>query len=323
MRIPPSVIVMSLVTAVPFGFAVRASLRHQDGKIDEQARARAEAEQRARDYAEQEAQEARERDLAKARQRAGIEQLFGPTPATLGSLFHGMTLDQPKGSLVPEPVKTEAMMVDLHINIRYEPNGALTKVHLGAADRDLCSAITDRLDAIWHDGTPVDQAIVWLDPATHQRAVLLAVDSECSVDFTQYVPVEVWFDRSPASIVPVWAVGQPVERLQATLEGHGWKIDRDSLAWVSPGPGLGTDVTRLVAEIADHRVVSISAWSSTASTTAEEVASQLVKVLGPPMVGGTERTWATKPPVTMTFEDGVSIRVGRAPKDDAAGKIDP
>ena len=98
MRIPSSVIVMSLVTAVPFGFAVRASVLHRDGSIDEAARERAEAEARAREYEAQELREAQVRDEKKTAQRKRIAELFGFDPASLGPLFDGVALGSPRRS---------------------------------------------------------------------------------------------------------------------------------------------------------------------------------------------------------------------------------
>ena len=311
MRIPRSVAVMALVTAVPFGFAIRATLHHGE-PTDDGVPSRVEADDKAREAEAQEVQEARERDDLKRRQREGIEKLFGAAPATLGSLFHGMAVAAPKGTDIPEPIVTsDVIRGELHINVRYEPSLASSKLHIGASNHDLCAAIEDRIDATWHAGIPADNATVWLDPATHQRAVLQTDGSLCAVDFSIYVSAEQWFDLSPTSIVPVWAIGQTSERLLAALEGRGWKLDGTSILWSEPGVGASTDTTRIVAEVDAGRVVAVTAWTSVTPRTTDELEKQLVNVLGPSTDAGTAQTWASRPPVTETFDGGISVRVGR------------
>ena len=98
MRIPPSVIVMSLVTAVPFALAVHDTMKPHpktyDEMTDQEREAQFEEEMR------KESAEQAERDAAETAKRAATyKTFFGEKPAQLGSYFHtvqlGMPVDQP------------------------------------------------------------------------------------------------------------------------------------------------------------------------------------------------------------------------------------
>ena len=95
MRIPPSVIVMSLLTAVPFGLAIRDHVKAKDGKhhaIDEDEDfSSSDYDKDMREYRESEAQldriraEEREKKAEQSEKRTHIaNQLLGPEPASLG-----------------------------------------------------------------------------------------------------------------------------------------------------------------------------------------------------------------------------------------------
>ena len=215
-------------------------------------------------------------------------------------------------------------MKELPVTIHYDRDATLTGLEIRSTDQDVCAAMSDRLDAIWHDPEAAENgATIWRDSSTHQRAVFLHDKPECTFALATYVPVEQWVDRSPASIVPLWAVGQRVDRLQAALGDRAHSSEPDSIEWVSPGPGASTDVTRLVAEVEDGRVVAVTAWSMTTADTTDSITRQLVKILGPAATRGATWTWTGHPPVTVTFDNGISVRVGKAPKDEAAlEKID-
>src|SRR5215203_3160200 len=112
MRIPPSVIVMSVVTAVPFGLGVRDTLKHKDVTADEydglDFGAKRSERERVRELEEYEA-EARREQLereAKAKERiAQLDMLIGTKPAQMGALFDGVTLGAGAGSFQPENVR--------------------------------------------------------------------------------------------------------------------------------------------------------------------------------------------------------------------------
>src|SRR6516164_3827141 len=118
MRIPPSVIVMSLVTAVPFGLAIKsAASGHSkasayDDDDDDMPRRTHDFEDDSTDYAAQRAEmdkmraEEREHEMELTSKRRKLApQLVGTEPASLGSLFAGVKLGASAGAFQPEPVR--------------------------------------------------------------------------------------------------------------------------------------------------------------------------------------------------------------------------
>src|SRR5260221_296797 len=88
MRIPPSVIVMSLVTAVPFGLGIRDSLKHEPaigGEREERSRA-------LDDYEAEVRREGAERQRRTEDKKARLDVLYGAKPAQMGSLLDGIQL---------------------------------------------------------------------------------------------------------------------------------------------------------------------------------------------------------------------------------------
>src|SRR3954452_20087102 len=103
MRIPPSVIVMSLVTAVPFALAVHDTMKpHEktyEEMTDEEREAKFEAEMQ-KEAADQAARDAAETASVATRDKT----LLGAKPAQLGSFFGtahlGTASDDPAVDLV-------------------------------------------------------------------------------------------------------------------------------------------------------------------------------------------------------------------------------
>ena len=119
MRIPASVIVMSLVTAVPFGLAIRDTARHHDNAADDEvdfdgtATARRERVADMKAYEEQEA-----KDKAEAAERRALvvkrfHEMYGAQPASLGSLFDGIKLGEHATEVLHEAGLPDAEIASL------------------------------------------------------------------------------------------------------------------------------------------------------------------------------------------------------------------
>ncbi len=124
MRIPPSVIVMSVVTAVPFGLGVRDTLRHKDVSAAEFGELGYDRD-RDRAYEQYEAERRREeleREAKSAERIATLDQLFGTRPAQMGRLFDGIVLGTGAGSFQPEDVRLriENAMRDGFIAVQFD-----------------------------------------------------------------------------------------------------------------------------------------------------------------------------------------------------------
>lgn len=161
MRIPTSLVVMSCVTALPFGLAIRDTVRHspRGDELDltgERARARELREKEQLEEARAQAEyEARRREHERR-----LDALYGPTPASEGHAFDNA--------------------------------GGPTSIEVGMAD---CDRMHEKLRAAW--GPPTDD--VWVDPTTHHRASLTGDD--CILTFEPYLDVDAWVARLPFDLL--------------------------------------------------------------------------------------------------------------------------
>src|SRR6267154_5723319 len=102
MRIPPSVIVMSIVVAVPFGLAIKDTVNHDDPQSRAEREAKRDAEEMEAQEHRYEAEQAKERAEQNTKRKARRDELrgmFGQTPASMGPTLAGITLG---GSADPE-----------------------------------------------------------------------------------------------------------------------------------------------------------------------------------------------------------------------------
>ena len=202
MRIPPSVIVMSLVTAVPFALAVRDTMKpHQktyDEMSDEEREAQFEEEMR------KESAEQAQRDAAETAKRAATyKTFFGEKPAQLGSYFHavqlGMPVDQPAFDALAST--TDVSMINFA--------GEKTLESIKISDDEHCDALRAQMVAAWQDAPDG----IYLDPASHQRASF----QECTLTFSHYVDVNQWIDRKGDVPVALSWIGMPADKLREQL----------------------------------------------------------------------------------------------------------
>src|SRR5690348_1005184 len=100
MRIPTSVIVMSVVTAVPFGLGIRDTLDKKDSHADDELgvldfsgkRSARERERALEEYQAEMQREAAEREARAKAKLAKLDELYGAKPAQMGALLDGITL---------------------------------------------------------------------------------------------------------------------------------------------------------------------------------------------------------------------------------------
>src|SRR5690349_18885452 len=171
MRIPTSLIVMPLLTAVPFGLAIhdqagkKAVASVVAGPEDEARRDR----ERLAEYEAAAAREAAEHANASAVRLAKLDTVFGKDTASLGSLFGGARLGAAipaalpdvlaastrDGFLLPSFQQTDAMLASVHVEI------------VDSDNLDACQKLRDKLVATWG---PSSRG-VWLGPA-QARATL-------------------------------------------------------------------------------------------------------------------------------------------------------
>ena len=271
MRIPPSVIVMSLLCAVPFGLAIRDAsgskhASHDDwDDDDDDFRSRRDSSDDysdSRDYKEAEAQlekiraEEREAKAKAAGVRAKlVPRLVGPDPASLGSLFGGVKLGAPAGNFQPDNVRqaiadaSEVLSVDWDVDAT-QLNGVTITLKTDYDDSS-CAPLA-RAVATWGSKTGDG----WENALTHQRATF--DEYGCTVKIERFADLDHWIDRADTAVVPLTAIGQSATKLRARIADRLDDDQEDSISWHDVGLSGGKGQTRLSAFIESGRVVNIS-----------------------------------------------------------------
>lgn len=298
MRIPPSAIVMTLLVGMPFGFAVRDTLKGNDPKSEqerEEAHARAE-EQKAHDeeIKEQAAQYEREKKLVEER-RSTLATLIGTTPGTLGARFGAQV-----GDHAPEDFDAKLSEVD-HVQDHLEDganhglqlrgDGRITSVSFTVGSEH-CSELRDVVEKAWG----VQSRDVWIDSSHHRRASLSGL--LCVLHFDEYADDPVWVK----SVMPP-LIGKTPAQAQQLLGKPTVPLDEPTLSWYLPGPQIGRDSTELRADVFDGRISSITATTNTDSDEAVRLLEAMAKHLGGPWEGGAGTYEWPKRKVAATYND--------------------
>jgi hypothetical protein len=274
MRIPTSVIVMSLVTAVPFGLAIRDTVRHHDPvpedddfiqahAVDDPSEARL-AE--ARYQAEAERAEA-EAAVARAAVERARQAVVGSTPASLGSIFDGIALGEPTErfslELARRATDPTASAGNLHVDFDVDAV-RVAAIHVSLLGD--CDSFVDTLRRAWGD-TPDATPDIWLTADGTQRASL---DTDtCELVFERHVSTLAWVDA-----LPLDAIGWSAKKL-ATAAGPAAEVDDQQIQWSTPGVGLGRGRTDLTAYLLEGKVAAIRAAFQTDQESANAIRDRL------------------------------------------------
>ncbi len=347
MRLSTSTIVMPLLICVPFGLAIRDTLksRSANGEHDEGNELRArhgdEAEQ-ARAAADQEAAEAKERE-DNARLSSSLRDLYGPEPASLGTLFAGVELGMTE---VPSELErrlgkfAEAAHIDaaahLEVTTNFGDRKQLRADH-GAASEDepcvdcrrqltrititprpeldgelACELLSSQLEEAWGTSVKSDVGAHWLSPSTGHRATLVETD-RCELTFDRFVPIDKFLNASPTSIVPIWAIGGPRSKLIESLgmNGNAPSDDRsgEPFRWDAPGLGAQLGSTTLTAYVKNGKIVTITASTNPSLTDASEVIDQISRVFHVSPTGTGTLRWKTTPPIEIDRNHGTRLYI--------------
>ncbi|HSN29174.1 MAG TPA: hypothetical protein VLT45_22955 [Kofleriaceae bacterium] len=299
MRIPPSVIVMSLVTAVPFALAVRDTMKPHQKTVDEMTDEEREAHfaEEMRKEAEQDAQ----REAAKtAKREQTYRTFFGAKPAQLGPFFGsvhvGMPADDPAIDALPHGDYETTPYID------YERTTTLDAIRISGDDH--CDTLHDAMVKAWGDS----QDGVYLDTANHVRAKY----GDCTVTFDRYLEINEWIDKKDTAPVSLSLVGKPLAKLRDTIHD----IDQDDgevVTWSAPGIGRGTGPTRISATIENDKVVHVSINVVTDAPTSDAVKARLGGLLGKAATDPDDPdllVWKGKGSLTAS-EDSLTIDLGK------------
>lgn len=321
MRIPPSVIVMSLLTAVPFGLGIRDALSGKDRSIDEHGAIMLEAapseRERQRELEEYEAalrEEALQREAEqqeRSARYARLTELVGPKVASMGPLLAGGELGAPI-----ESVRSGAMAERIQrlrdggvVDLSFETyTGAIDAVQAyvktAIDDHVTCPAFWDKLEAAW--GTPTNG--VWRDPEKRQRMTLNVMG--CWMRFERYVEPADWVAALPFDLV-----GASRDKLLQSLVEPNEEGDR--VYWGALGVGVGDRATELWAHVNNDRVLGIEARVRTDADSAVAVREALVaKLSAQPEHDEANRSWTWKLRVPVMFEqldNEIIVTIGKMP----------
>jgi hypothetical protein len=225
MRVPPSLVVMSVVTAAPFGLAIHDTVAgtKRTGVLDltgDRTRERERLERQEREERQERlARRAHELELEKQ-----LDLLVGNTPGTPGPMFDGVTLGASMDTFQTSDARdrVDDLVRERVADVSYRGVERLYEIHV-EIPYDTCSAFHDRLVTRWRPSG----GDIWIDPATRTRAAFVA--DACSLEFTTYLDVEDWVSK-----LPVGALGQPAASVDRSLPGVGTgkgytsiSIDRD------------------------------------------------------------------------------------------------
>jgi hypothetical protein len=197
MRIPTSVIVMSLVTAAPFALAVRDTLHGQpkhhaydeDAIAPEEETAQYEAEMR-RIEEEHQAEEARKQTVLKG--------LLGDK-GKLGPYLDHVGVGATRGQIDAILPRLQPALDLIDLAPTYDDSGTVTSLKVVFTD---CSALRDTVRGQWGESN------VWVDSAAHVKTTFND-GYDCSLEQERYVEMEQFLDKTLTASIPLGAIGKP------------------------------------------------------------------------------------------------------------------
>ena len=309
-------IVMGVLTAIPFGLAIRQTLNKSpqaERELEEQMdpSLKYEREMRA-DMAAREAREVQERaesEQKKKDMRAAQRAVFGQGALNLGTLFDGTKLGAGPETLDAVRART-AQEIEHGISVDFELDAKVlvgVAVRINSYDSD-CAGFDEDLQAAW--GKPISGAYdrhVWV--ADSRRGVFDI--THCTLFVETFADVPHWIGKGDA-IVPLDWIGKPAKPLLAKL---GIEPDETMAAWQSVGVGTGTGVTTMTAEIANGKIVALTASAKIDPATRSDIQDRLTKLFGEPKEypeSGADLRWNGKPAVEVTATSRtIELRVGK------------
>jgi hypothetical protein len=305
---------MGLVVCGVFAMAIHDTM----AKRDEARRVAAQQELDEARAAEQEAAD-------KLAQVVFLRQLYGPKPASLGPAFAGTELGMPEAEFdrVARP-RLDALQSRASVSIDSElPYGVLDTLRISITD-GADANLEQLLGQAW--GPPVtrdDGTEVWLDPATHHRAMLTP---GATLIFSRYTPLASWIDgKGP----PAWLklVGTSVDQLRRQPDvAQADQFDDGTLSWTMPALEASDVPITFFASTKAGKIVGVMIRVAGAAATLDTLRDGLVAALGTPVSTDGEDHWPSKPEVKLVTDSAelAEIFVGQpATKQPEAAPADP
>jgi hypothetical protein len=283
MRIPTSVIVMTLVTAAPFALAVRDTLHPQPKHhhYDEDMTPEAETAQ----YEAEMRRMEEERQAEQARTKAMLASMLGDK-GKLGPFFDNLALGAPEATaqMISERATSASDLVEFHFKA---PDGKVDELWFDATGS--CDELEQAVRGAWGDGTQ------WIDPETHTKTELDTSDN-CRLGLSRYVEIEQFLDKTLTASIPLAALGRRLDALPGVL---GEVQFAPGLAHMSGGATVHFTTDE------NNKILGMSTSFGAEVETDAVIRARLEKLLGKgtqdPDTG--EWSWKGKTPVHYAYSD--------------------
>ena len=279
MRIPPSAIVMTLVIAVPFGFAIRDSLKGNDLQSKKEQAEKDAIAEAAKLRAEEQEREDKQYEAQKvidAKRKQTLASLIGSARGSLGDRFNGKQVGAPSSPEFESSLNQIEGLEDRdgeRPGLQLRGNGDIASVSFTIGD-DHCGEMRQALVTAWGDADDD----VWIDRDHARRASLGGL--LCILHFDQIVDDKTWTKTALSNLIgktPAQAQKLLGVSTAPMIEGE----DSD-LSWYLPGAASGRESTELVASVVSGKITSTTVSTTVSATQAQALIAALSKQLGSP-----------------------------------------
>jgi hypothetical protein len=300
---------MTLVIAVPFGFAIRDSLKGNDAQSKKEQAEKDVAAQEASLLAEQKEREAKEYEAQKlvdAKRKQTLASLIGATRGSLGDRFNGKQVGGPSSEEFESSLNAIDGLEDRDgekPGLQLRGNGDIASVSFTIGD-DHCGEMRQALVAAWGEGSDD----VWIDSEHSRRASLGGL--LCILHFDQTVDDKTWTKAALPNLI-----GKTPAQAQKLL-GRSTAPSTDGedgdLSWYLPGATSGRESTELVASVIDGKITSTVASTTASAPQAQALIAALSKQLGAqPVADETGNYMWEKANVVASYSDSWRFTVSR------------
>jgi hypothetical protein len=309
MRIPPSAIVMTLVIAVPFGFAIRDSLEGNDPQSKKQQAERVAAAQVAALQAEESARVEQEYEAQKvvdAKRKQTLATLIGSTPGSLGDRFGGKQVGMPSSAELESSLNSIDGLEDRDgekPGLQLRGNGEIASLSFTIGDEH-CGEIREAIANAWGAG----EDDVWVDREHARRASLGGL--LCVLHFDQIVDDKTWAKTALTTLIG--KTPAQAQKLLGASTAPAIEGEDSDLSWYLPGATAGRESTELVASVAGGKITSTTASTTVSTAQAEALIAALSKQLGSqPVADETGNYLWAKTNVVASYTDSWRFTVSR------------
>lgn len=300
---------MTLVIAVPFGFAIRDSLQGNDLQSKKEQAAQDAVAEEATLRAEQkdrEAQEYEAQKVADAKRKQTLATLIGSVQGSLGDRFNGKQVGMPSSDEFESALNSIGGLEDRdgeQPGLQLRGNGEIASLSFTIGD-DHCSDMREALVKAWG----ASDEDVWVD-AEHARRVSLG-GLLCVLHFDQIVDDKAWTKTALSNLTG--KTPAQAQKLLGTSTAPMIEGEDSDLSWYLPGATIGRESTELVASVVDGKIAGTTASTTVGATQAQALITAISKQLGSqPVADETGNYVWTNTNVVASYSDSWRFTVTR------------